>query len=53
MSKTAILTLRVNPKLKKQLANLASDDKRSLNSYVEIVLEIHIALEKQKSGGKK
>ena len=53
MAKTAILNLRVEPELKKQLEKFAKDDKRSLNTYCEIVFENHIALKKQKSGGKK
>ena len=52
MSKTANLNLRINPELKEQLAKLANEDKRSLNTYVEIVLENHIA-ERQKRDGKK
>ena len=53
MAKTAQIPLRVEPELKKQLEKFAKDDKRSLNTYCEIVFENHIALKKQKSDGKK
>ena len=52
MAKTAILNLRVEPELKEQLIKLAEDDKRSLNTKCEMMLESQIALEKQKRNGK-
>ena len=39
--------------LKEQLIKLAEDDKRSLNTKCEMMLESQIALEKQKNGEKK
>ena len=53
MAKTAILNLRVEPELKEQLIKLAKEDKRSLNTKCEMMLETQIALKKQKSDGKK
>lgn len=53
MAKTAQIPLRVEPELKEQLDKLAKKDKRSLNTYCEIIFENHIALLKQKSAGKK
>jgi len=53
MAKDAQLPLRVETEMKDELVRLAKDDKRSLNTYCEIVFENHIALQKQKREGKK
>lgn len=42
MSKTAPLSIRISPDLKKDLEELASKDKRSLSSLVEIILVEYI-----------
>jgi hypothetical protein len=42
MSKTAALSIRIEPALKAALEQLAEADKRSLASYVEIVLQEHV-----------
>lgn len=52
MAKLAQIPLRVEQQVKEDLETLAKKDKRSTNNYVEVVLENHIALEKQKCGGK-
>jgi predicted HicB family RNase H-like nuclease len=41
MKKTANLNLRIKPGLKSRLVELAYKDNRSVNSYVEIILEKH------------
>lgn len=46
MSKTAALSIRIEPELKAALERLASADKRSLASYVEIALQKHVDAEK-------
>lgn len=49
--KTEIINLRVEPRLKDKLSELAIKDKRSLNSYCEIVLEKHLEqIEKEQEG---
>jgi predicted DNA-binding protein len=40
--KTAPLSIRVRPEIKETLERLATADRRSLASYVEIILEQHI-----------
>ncbi|MGE0766837.1 MAG: hypothetical protein AB7L90_10265 [Hyphomicrobiaceae bacterium] len=42
MKKTAPLSVRITPDLKAALEALAEADKRSLASYVEIVLQEHV-----------
>jgi hypothetical protein len=42
MSRIAHLNLRVRPTLKAKLEKLAEQDRRTLSSYVEIVLEEHV-----------
>jgi hypothetical protein len=42
MSRIAHLNLRVRPALKAKLEKLAEQDRRTLSSYVEIVLEEHV-----------
>ena len=41
-NKTAVLSFRVRPEIKAALDKLAEKDRRSLASYVELVLERHI-----------
>ncbi len=53
MAKDAQLPLRVEQEMKDDLVKLAKDDKRSLNTYCELIFETHIALKKQKSEGEK
>ena len=43
MAKTAALSFRIEPALKKALEALAKADRRSLASYLEILLEQHVA----------
>jgi hypothetical protein len=42
MSRVAHINLRVRPALKAKLEKLAEQDRRTLSSYVEIVLEEHV-----------
>ncbi|MEM7327895.1 MAG: ribbon-helix-helix protein, CopG family [Pseudomonadota bacterium] len=42
MTKTASTTIRIDPKMKKRLQELAQADRRSLSAYIEIVLEAHL-----------
>lgn len=49
MTKTTTLGLRLDPGLKAQLQKLAKDDRRSLSSYIEIVLSEHIEKIQKKS----
>lgn len=46
------LPLRVDEKIKSDLISLSTEENRSVNNYVETVLQNHIALEKQKRVGK-
>jgi hypothetical protein len=41
------LGLRIRPSLKTPLEKLARDDKRTLASYIELVLEEHVAAKKK------
>lgn len=41
-NKTAPLSHRLDPKMKEQLQRLADADRRSLTSYIELVLADHI-----------
>jgi predicted transcriptional regulator len=52
MSKTAAISVRVEPDLKEALERLAEADRRSLASYVEGVLEAHVEKAKTKKAGK-
>ncbi len=49
--RTAPLGLRIRPELKEELERFARADRRSMASYVEIVLEEHVAA--KKTAGKK
>lgn len=46
------LPLRVDEEIKSDLISLSTEENRSVNNYVETVLQNHIALEKQKRVGK-
>jgi hypothetical protein len=48
--KSAPLNLRVRPELKAALLELAQADRRSLSSYLELVLEQHVARTRAESG---
>lgn len=48
-NKTAPLSIRITPDLKAELQKLADADKRPLASYVEIVLETHVAAQGKKT----
>jgi hypothetical protein len=48
--RTAPLGLRIRPSLKADLEALAATEKRTTASYVELVLEGHVAAKKAKSG---
>ena len=52
MAKKAQLPLRIDEEVKLDLVDLAFNENRSVNNYVETVLKNHIALEKQKCEGK-
>lgn len=45
--RTAPISFRIRPSLKADLVKLAEDDKRTLASYIELVLEEHV----QSKGG--
>ena len=50
--KTEPVGLRLRPSLKTALDELAASDRRPLATYIEIILEEHVAQAK-KAGGKK
>ena len=41
-TRSATLVLRVRPDLKAALERLATNDRRSISNYVEIILEEHV-----------
>ena len=41
-TRSAILVLRVRPELKAALERLATNERRSISNYVEIILEEHV-----------
>jgi hypothetical protein len=51
-NRTAALGLRLTPNLKEALAALAKAERRTLASYVELVLEDHVE-QKRKKGKKR
>jgi predicted transcriptional regulator len=53
MTKTAALSIRIEPQLKSDLERLAERDKRSLASYVEIALQAHVDAETKRSKGRR
>ena len=53
MTKTAALSIRVEPELKAALERLAKADKRSLASYIEIALQKHIDGETKSTKGRR
>jgi hypothetical protein len=46
-----IMSFRVNANVKKALQKFATEDRRSLSSYIELVLEKHIE-ERERGSGK-
>ena len=52
-TRTAPLGLRITPRLKSVLMALAKAEKRTLASYVELVLEAHAEQATKKSGKSK
>jgi predicted DNA-binding protein len=46
--RTAPVGLRLKPSLKSELDELADADRRTLASYIEMVLEAHVEAKKQK-----
>ncbi len=51
MRRTDPISFRIKAGIKQDLERLAKDDKRSLSSYIELVLEAHV--ESLKQEGKK
>lgn len=43
MKKSAPISIRISPDLKDAIVKLAEADKRSVSTYIEIVLEKHVA----------
>jgi hypothetical protein len=52
-TRTAPVGLRFTPSLKEALMELARADRRTLASYIELVLEAHIEAKKQDKKGKR
>jgi predicted DNA-binding protein len=52
-TRTAPIGLRVTPRLKDELTALAKGEKRTLASYVELVLEAHVEQAKKQAGKKR
>lgn len=50
--RTAPLGLRLKPSMKAELQDLADADRRKLATYVELVLEEHVAAKKAAQGRK-
>ena len=48
-TRTAPVGLRFTPSLKEALVELAKADRRTLASYIELVLEAHVESKKQES----
>jgi hypothetical protein len=46
-TRSAPLGLRITPRLKAELEELAKADRRTLASYIELVLEAHVEAKKQ------
>jgi predicted HicB family RNase H-like nuclease len=46
-TRSAPLGLRIRPSLKEQLVAVATEDRRTLASYVELVLEAHVEAKKK------
>jgi predicted DNA-binding protein len=43
-------SIRLTPELKAKLKRLAEHDRRSLSSYIVIILEKHVAAQEKKKG---
>jgi predicted DNA-binding protein len=52
MRRTDPISFRIKAGIKQDLERLAKDDRRSLSSYIELVLEAHIEAKKQSQGAK-
>lgn len=52
-TRTAPLGLRITPTLKEALSALAKAERRTLASYVELVLEDHVESKRKASKGKR
>lgn len=52
-TRTAPIGLRVMPRLKKALLELAKAEHRTLASYIELALEAHVEQLKKQAGKKK
>jgi hypothetical protein len=52
MTKTAALSVRIEPELKAGLERLAEADRRSLASYVELVLQDHVKAATKRGRGR-
>jgi hypothetical protein len=52
MRRTDPISFRIKAGIKQDLERLAKDDRRSLSSYIELVLEAHIEAKKQPQGAK-
>jgi hypothetical protein len=42
MTKTSSITLRIGQELKRALQRLADQDRRTMSSYIEVILERHV-----------
>lgn len=49
MTRDAAISVRVEPALKKELEELAKDDRRTLASYVEGILAAHVEAQRKKA----
>ena len=52
MRRTDPISFRIKAGIKQDLERLAKDDRRSLSSYIELVLEAHIEAKKQRQDSK-
>ena len=51
-TRTAPLGLRIRPSLKADLEELATEDRRSVAAYVELVLEAHVEQKAREKAGR-
>ena len=49
MNKTASTTIRLDPEMKRRLQELAKADRRSLSSYVELLIARHLEAQTEKA----
>jgi hypothetical protein len=52
MRRTDPISFRIKAGIKQDLERLAREDRRSLSSYIELVLEAHVAAKKLPQGAK-